>query len=77
GDRGVSVEGSDAFVQRMESELNFLRSSPAGQQMLAEFDKAAEAKGNVVTIKELSNEQNGYAQTFSNDADIINGRPGA
>ncbi|KLJ02502.1 M91 family zinc metallopeptidase [Luteimonas sp. FCS-9] len=77
GDRGIAVKGSEAFVQRMQSELDFLRSSPNGQQMLAEFDKAAEAKGNTVTIQELSNEDNGYAQTFSNDADIVNGRPGA
>ncbi|ASR43419.1 hypothetical protein BEN78_08575 [Xanthomonas citri pv. mangiferaeindicae] len=77
GDRGIAVKGSDAFVQRMQSELDFLRASPNGQQMLAEFDKAAEAKGNTVTIQELSNEDNGYAQTFSNDADIVNGRPGA
>ncbi|UNK42904.1 M91 family zinc metallopeptidase [Luteimonas sp. S4-F44] len=77
GDRGIAVKGSDAFVQRMQSELDFLRASPNGQQMLAEFDKAAEAKGNSVTIQELANEDNGYAQTFSNDADIINGRPGA
>ncbi|MEN4903271.1 M91 family zinc metallopeptidase [Luteimonas sp. TWI1416] len=77
GDRGIAVKGSDAFVQRMQSELDFLRASPNGQQMLAEFDKAAETKGNSVTIQELSNEDNGYAQTFSNDADIVNGRPGA
>jgi len=77
GDRGIRVQGSDAFVQRMQSELDFLRASPNGQQMMAEFDKAAEAKGNTVTIRELANEDNGYAQTFSNDADIVNGRPGA
>lgn len=73
----ITVEGSDGFRQRMQAELDFLRSSPNGQQMLAEFDQAAEVKGNVVTIKELANEQNGYAQTFSNDADIRNGRAGA
>jgi len=73
----IVVQGSAAFVQRMQAELDFLRSSPNGQQMLAEFDKAAAGKGNSVTIKELANEQNGYAQTFSNDADIRNGKPGA
>jgi Ca2+-binding RTX toxin-like protein len=73
----ITVEGSPAFRQRMQAELDFLRSSPNGQRMLAEFDKAADAKGNSVTIRELANEQNGYAQTFSNDADIVNGRPGA
>lgn len=73
----IKVEGSEAFVQRIQAELDFLRASPVGQQMLAEFDKAADVKGNVVTIKELANEQNGYAQTFSRDADIRNGRAGA
>lgn len=73
--KGVTIEGSDAFKQRVGAEIDFLRSSPNGQQMLAEFDKAA-ARGNTVTIKELANEQNGYAQTFSNDADIVNGKTG-
>ncbi|UZW59865.1 M91 family zinc metallopeptidase [Lysobacter enzymogenes] len=73
--KGVTIEGSDAFKQRVGAEIEFLRASPNGQRMLAEFDKAA-ARGNTVTIKELANEENGYAQTFSNDADIVNGRPG-
>lgn len=74
--KGVTIEGSDAFKQRVGAEIDFLRSSPNGQQMLTQFDQAA-ARGNSVTIKELANEQNGYAQTFSNDADIVNGKPGA
>lgn len=73
----VEVTGSDAFRQRVEAEMDFFRASPNGQQMLAEFDKAAETKGNSVTIRELANEHNGYAATYSNDADIVNGRPGA
>jgi Ca2+-binding RTX toxin-like protein len=73
----IRIEGSEAFVQRIQAEMDFLRASPVGQQMLAEFDQAADAKGNTVTIKELANEQNGYAQTFSRDADIRNGRAGA
>lgn len=76
GTRGVTVEGSDAFRQRVEAELDFLRSSPNGQQMLAQFDAAA-AKGNTVTIRELANEQNGYAQTLGRgNAEISNGRAG-
>lgn len=73
----ITVEGSPAFRQRIEAEIDFMRASPVGQRMLAEFDSAAENKGNSVTIRELSNEQNGYAQTFSRDADIVNGRTGA
>ena len=76
GTRGVAVEGSDAFRQRVEAEIEFLRSSPNGQQMLAQFDAAA-ANGNTVTIRELANEQNGYAQTLGRgNAEISNGRAG-
>lgn len=76
GTQGVKVEGSDAFRQRVEAEIDFLRASPNGQQMLAQFDKAA-ADGNTVTIKELANEQNGYAQTLGRgDAEISNGKAG-
>lgn len=76
GTRGVTVEGSPAFRQRVEAELEFLRSSPVGQKMLAEFDKAA-LQGNTVTIRELANEENGYAQTLGRgDAEIRNGRAG-
>ncbi|NLC60790.1 MAG: hypothetical protein GX761_05835 [Gammaproteobacteria bacterium] len=74
--RSVVVTGSETFQQRMEAELDFLRASPAGQQMLAELDAAA-AKGNVVTIRELANEQNGYAQTMGRaNAEIRNGQAG-
>src|SRR3546814_8975564 len=41
GLKGVKLEGSEAFVQRVEADLEMLRASPNGQQMLAEFDKAA------------------------------------
>jgi len=74
--QGVTVEGSAAFRQRVEAEMEFLRSSASGQQMLAELDRAAASKSNTVIIRELSNAQNGFAQTFSNDADIVNGRAG-
>lgn len=57
----LKVEGSDAFVQRVQAEIDFLRSSPNGQRMLGEFDATAAARGNTVTIKELANEHNGYA----------------
>jgi Ca2+-binding RTX toxin-like protein len=76
GRRDVTVEGSPSFRQRVEAEIEFLRSSPAGQQMLAEFDEAA-ALGNTVTIRELANEQNGYAQTLGRgNAEITGGRAG-
>jgi Ca2+-binding RTX toxin-like protein len=74
GLKGVRLEGSESFVQRVEADLEMLRASPNGQQMLAEFDKAA-AQGNVVTIRELQNVDNGYAQSVGG-SDIRNGQPG-
>ena len=64
--QSIKVVGSDAFVQRVQSELEFLRSSPNGQQMLSELDAAAQTRGHSVTIKELQNELNGHA-----DADTM------
>jgi Ca2+-binding RTX toxin-like protein len=74
GSVGVRVEGSDAFRQRVEADIEMLRASPNGQEMLAEFDAAAQ-RGNTVTIRELSNEENGYA--MSSGGEIRNGRPSA
>ena len=75
GSVGVRVEGSDAFRQRVESDIEFLRASPNGRQMLAEFDAAA-ARGHTVTIRELANEENGYAMSSGDEIDS-RGRPGA
>lgn len=60
GGTSVSVEGSDAFKERIEADLEFLRSSPNGRQMLAGFDEAkAKSKVNV-KIVEISDD-NAYA----------------
>ncbi|HEX8455957.1 MAG TPA: M91 family zinc metallopeptidase [Pyrinomonadaceae bacterium] len=77
GSRGVRVEGSPEFVERVEQDIEFLRSSPTGRQMLTEFDKAYDSTrdaksdwwligrffndGNSVTIRELREEDNGFA----------------
>jgi Ca2+-binding RTX toxin-like protein len=74
GTKGVKIEGSEEFVQRVQADIDMLRASPNGQKMLAEFDKAA-ANGNVVTIRELQNVDNGYAQSVAG-SDISNGRAG-
>lgn len=80
GAKGLKVEGSDAFRQRVEADIAFLRASPDGQQMLAEYDKAA-AKGNTVTIRELQNEDNGYTMPSEtgnnwNGTELVNGKAG-
>lgn len=58
--RSMTIQGSEEFVSRVQDDIEMLRNSPHGQQMLAEFDAAA-AVGNRVTIVELQNEQNGFA----------------
>lgn len=62
----IRVEGSPEFVARVEADLDMLRSSPTGQQMLAGLDKAHEdsdgwfTDGDGLRITELTDE-NGYA----------------
>jgi len=61
----ILISGSDSFRERVEADLEQMRGSPAGRQMLAALDQAAAAppvgKGNAVTIAELTNETNGAA----------------
>ena len=71
--RSMTIEGSEEFVSRVQADIEMLRNSPNGQQMLAEFDAAA-ANGNTVTIRELQNEQNGYASMIPSY--IQNGQAG-
>ena len=67
----VTVQGSDAFRQRTEADLEMMRSSPVGRQMLAELDRIADpaaGKGNSITISELQNEANGFAAPVTGNA---------
>ncbi|GGN94230.1 M91 family zinc metallopeptidase [Nocardia rhizosphaerihabitans] len=43
--RFIKIEGSPEFVARTEADLDMLRSSPAGQQMLAEMQRAHDDSG--------------------------------
>ncbi|AFU00482.1 M91 family zinc metallopeptidase [Nocardia brasiliensis] len=43
--RFIAIEGSPEFVTRAEADLEMLRSSPAGQQMLAEMQRAHDNSG--------------------------------
>jgi hypothetical protein len=95
GSRGVRIEGSPEFVERVEQDIEFLRSSPTGRQMLTEFDKAYDSSrdpksswwlvgglfndGNTVTIRELSEEDNGFAAATDyskTELDPRTGQPG-
>lgn len=81
GAKGLKIEGSPEFVQRVQADIDMLRASPVGRQMLAEYDRAA-ANGNTVTIRELANEDNGYTMpdvehggTWAG-TELVNGRAG-
>lgn len=81
GAKGLKIEGSPEFVQRVQADIDMLASSPVGRQMLAEYDRAAE-NGNTVTLRELVNEDNGYTMpdvahggTWAG-TELVNGRAG-
>lgn len=60
---GVTIDptASGAFRQRVEADLDLMRASPVGQQLLADLQDAADNRGNAVMITELQNEENGFA----------------
>lgn len=61
----ITVSGTPEFRQRVEADLDLLRASPDGRQMLAALDQAAAAppagRGHKVTISEKTFEYNGAA----------------
>jgi hypothetical protein len=58
----ITIQGSPEFQQRVQSDMDFLRSSPEGRGLLAEIDAAAARNpANTVTITEMTNEHNGFA----------------
>lgn len=77
GSRALRIVGSPEFVERVEQDVEFMRSSPDGRQMLEAFDGAYDRsrsplrslplvgslfrEGNTVTIQELTEEDNGFA----------------
>jgi hypothetical protein len=73
----IIVEGSAEFQQRVQSDLDFLRSSPQGRIVLEQLDiAAAKNPSNHVTISEMANEQNGLAWAYdvkTNTVDEKNG----
>ncbi|MBX9401510.1 hypothetical protein K4L06_09310 [Lysobacter sp. BMK333-48F3] len=68
----VAAGSSDAFRQRVEADLDMLRSSNNGREMLSELDRNANpgvGTGHSVSITELGNEMNGFAgPSLTNDA---------
>ncbi len=62
----ITLQGSPEFQQRVAADIELLRASPNGRQMLEQLDAAA-LKGNTVTISELPNIRNGGAGTSGTD----------
>ncbi|MEO1573876.1 MAG: M91 family zinc metallopeptidase [Pseudomonadota bacterium] len=79
GTSSIIIEGSDEFVQRVEADIEMLRSSPVGQGALGAGDKAFADSGHTVTIRELAGEKNGFASTTAGAFDFLDaeGNPGA
>jgi hypothetical protein len=59
GNSGVVVQGSAQFVQRVNDDLRLLLSSPTGQRLLAQLERAALHSGHPVTIHEFYPRLNG------------------
>ncbi|WP_455826157.1 M91 family zinc metallopeptidase [Pseudomonas graminis] len=60
GKSGYVVEGSAEFVQNVEDDLELLRMSIQGQQMLGAADAAAQRNDSPVRITELEDDNGGY-----------------
>lgn len=73
GGTGVVVSGSDEFKERVEADLEMLRSSPTGRKMLTSFDQAQKKSSVGVTITE-TNDYNGYAD-WENRTDTTKPQP--
>lgn len=56
---GLVVQGSAQFVQRVNDDLNLLLSSPTGQRLLAQLERAAIDSGQPITIHEFYPRLNG------------------
>lgn len=70
----VVINGTDEFKERIQQDLDMLRSSPIGRQMLEGFDET----GHTVTIQEFD-QQNGTASPtngIDTSFDTANQRPG-
>lgn len=60
GHSGYTVEGSEEFVQTVKDDLDLLRLSPTGKQMLAEADAAANRNDAPTLIKETKVDNGSY-----------------
>lgn len=69
----LNIEGSPEFVARVEADIEMLRSSPAGQEMLANLQHNHDDSGflgfnkDTLTIREYSDPSDPYNSTASHD----------
>lgn len=79
--RFIRVEGSPEFVARVEADLDMLRSSPSGRQMLAEMQSAHDNSGFLgvdregLRIFEYPANDNSFAHDGRNGANTIDYSP--
>lgn len=77
GKTGLAIEGSSAFVSRVEADLNVLRLSPVGQKLLNALDIAARTGGQAVKIKYFEEENARFTPSPPGDTLFIHdGSPG-
>lgn len=72
GHSGYLVDGSQDFVQNVNDDIDLLRLSPVGKQMLAEGDSAAKRNDAPTLIKETADENAYY---YYNNSKLKNTSP--
>jgi len=56
GKTAFTIEGSTAFQQRINDDLEMLRGSPAGEKMLSELDRMTQRNGSPLRVLEVQSE---------------------
>lgn len=57
GEQAFTFKGTPRFIQRVHDDLDLLRSSPAGQQLLAKLDRAAQ-NGAPISVRASETDEN-------------------
>ncbi|WP_438869563.1 M91 family zinc metallopeptidase [Pseudomonas sp. L1(2025)] len=71
GKHAFKIEGSPAFISKVENYLEQLRGSPSGQKLLQELDRLAIKNGGRTTIKESSYDGLSYYQFKNSHTDKV------
>ncbi|WP_226477180.1 M91 family zinc metallopeptidase [Pseudomonas sp. MWU16-30323] len=68
GQQAIFVAGSPEFKQRVEDELEFLRSSPSGQKMLEKLEEIVQHTGTTIQVRDAAVTRH---QTFHNPGESV------